>query len=114
MVVHILAHTIYTLLLVIALACLANCIRIGLIVDRTHFHLHPILYVLHVSIFGLSVIQVYQTVILLLSPISMMWWIPLFCKGSSLLTYFVFLEFIKWRHNHDYETYRQRCLGANL
>lgn len=106
---HIVAHTLYAALLMMALWCIWLTFIIGRAIDKTSVQLHPILYMLYVVIFALSVIQTTQAFQLLLKPLTPLWWIPFFCKGGSLATYIIFLKFIHWRHQLDNDLYSAHC-----
>lgn len=94
----------YALLFCFSVLCLVMSIKLGYKSDETGEQLHPVLYILYVIIFMLSIIQAYQCLLLLLGPTTKMWWVPLFCKHLSLWVYFFILRFLNWRHFLDAST----------
>jgi hypothetical protein len=75
--------------------------RLGMSMDSTKIILNPFLYVLHLTIWWLSAVQIYQCISLLMGPLSNGWWVPLICKHGSLIAYVIFLNFISFRHQAD-------------
>lgn len=91
----------YALLFCFSVLCLVMSIKLGYKSDEAGEQLHPVLYILYVIIFMLSIIQAYQCLLLLLGPTTKMWWVPLVCKHLSLWVYFFILKFLNWRHFLD-------------
>lgn len=74
------------------------------IIIKHNFKDQPIkveLFILLISIGILSIIQLFQTISLLQSiPNIGTWWVPMFCKHSSLILYISILTYIKWELKH--------------
>ena len=95
----ILIKILYGYLLVLATYAAIKAVKMGLSFDKQDVPMHPVLYAMHIMILCLSCIQIYQTVNLMIMPLGGLWWVPFVCKHFSLITYIVFLNFIKWRHD---------------
>ena len=94
----ILIKTLYCYLFGLAVYVSVTAVKMGLAFDKHEVPIHPVLYAMHVMILGLGCIQIYQTVNLIIMPLTGLWWVPFICKHFSLILYIVFLRFIKWRH----------------
>lgn len=88
----------YAILFCFSIYCLVLAIKLGYMSDKAGLQLHPVLYILYVIIFGLSIIQSYQCLLLVLGPVTQLWAIPLVCKHLSLWMYYFILRFLNWRH----------------
>lgn len=102
--INIIARVGYAYLFLLSTFCFVMSIRIGVKLDSCNCAQNIILQILYLMILGLSIIQAYQSLLLLASKLSVIWFVPLICKNLSLVTYVVVLRFIEYQYCLDSNT----------
>lgn len=86
----------YFWLFVLSVSAMVRSVSFGLFADKIDVEQPRILYDVFLLILVLSGVQTYQSIDILFGKINpTSWWVPFFCKHTSLLFYHVFLSFAR-------------------